>query len=132
VSWQRGAAAPPAGVATFALRNGRVEDPRIPRPITELSARIKVDSQELKVEELRAKWGPSTIGLSLNRKGWTANSGVAISARIDNVPLDEELYRTLATAGSPQQGPGLKIATLLREEWDKYSPQGIVDATLQA
>ena len=132
VAWQRGSMAPPAGVASFALRNGRVEDPRLPRPITELAARIKVDSQELKVEDFTAKWGPSTLGLALTRKGWTPNAGIAISARIDNVPLDDELYRTLATAGNPQEGTGLKIANVLREEWDKYSPRGIVDATLQA
>ena len=76
-SWQRGATGPPAGVATFALRNGRVEDPRLPRPITELSARIKLDSQELKIEELAAKWGPSTIGLALNRKGWSPTAGIS-------------------------------------------------------
>ena len=132
VTWQRGSAAPPAGGATFALRNGRVEDPRLPRPITELTARIKVDAQELKIEDLAAKWGPSTLGLAVARKGWAPNAGIAVSARIDNVPLDPELYRTLAAAGNPQEGTGLKIANVLREEWDKYSPQGIVDATLQA
>ena len=132
VAWQRGAAGPPAGVASFALRNGRVEDPRLPRPITELAARIKLDSAELKVEDLSAKWGPSTLGLALTRKGWTPNAGIAISARIDNVPLDDELYRTLAAAGQPQEGTGLRIANVLREEWDKYAPHGIVDATLQA
>lgn len=132
LTWQRGSAAPPSGVASFALRNGRVEDPRLPRPITELAARIKLDSQELKVEDFTANWGPSTLGLALTRKGWTPSAGIAISARIDNVPLDDELYRTLAAAGNPQQGTGLKIANVLREEWDKYSPQGIVDATLQA
>jgi hypothetical protein len=132
VSWQRGSAAPPAGVATLNLRQGRVEDPRLPRPVTELAARVKLDAEELKIEELRAKWGPSTIGLFLNRKGWSRNAGVAVAARIDNVPLDAELHRTLVAAANPQQGSGLKIADVLREEWDKYSPQGVVDATLQA
>ncbi|WP_145434172.1 hypothetical protein [Lacipirellula limnantheis] len=132
VTWQRGVAAAPAGGATFALRNGRVEDPRLPRPITELAARIKLDAAGIKVEDLTGKWGPSTLGLALTRQGWAPNAGMAVAARIDNVPLDDELYRTLAMAGNPQAGAGLKLANVLREEWDKYSPRGIVDATLQA
>jgi hypothetical protein len=122
----------PTGVADLTFRNGRLEDPRLPRPVTELTARIKVDAQELKIEDLQGKWGTSTLGLSLTRRGWTPRAGVAVAARIDNVPLDQELYRTLVAIADPQQGLGLKAAQELREEWDDYQPEGIVDASVQA
>ncbi|WP_428305381.1 hypothetical protein [Lacipirellula sp.] len=132
VAWQRSSGALPTGNVALQVRGGRVEDPRLARPITELSARIQLDPQGLKVEDLRAKWGSSILAVALNRRGWAPNAGVALTARLDNVPLDAELRRTLAAAADPQYGPPMKIAGVLGEEWDNYSPHGVVDGALTA
>ena len=132
VSWQRGSAQSPTASATFTLNQGRVEDTRLARPVVELTGRLTVDPQQLKIDELRGKWGPSSLALSANRNGWEPNAKIALCGRIDNVGLDEELHRTLAIAGDPQAGFGLAIAKELREEFEKYRPQGVVDATLLA
>lgn len=117
-TWQHGAAAPPTGSATFTLSNGRLEDPRLPRPVTELTGRAVVAPDELRVEELTGKCGGAIVALSLNRTGWTSAAPVAVSARVTGAPLDAELYAALPP--------------VLRDQWDKFLPEGIVDATLRA
>jgi hypothetical protein len=115
-TWQLGAA--PTGSATLTLNGGRLEDPRLPRPVTELTGRVIVAPDRLRIEEMTGKCGVAAVALSLNRLGWTAGAPAALSARVVGAPLDAELYAVL-----PQ---------MLRTEWDKFSPTGVVDATLQA
>jgi len=122
----------PMWAATLAVSGGRIDDPRLARSITELAGKMVVDGHSLRVEQLRGKWGPAAVALSLNRSGWAASAPMALSARAENVPLDEQLHRTLATAGSPPVGRGIPMANLLREQLEKYRPSGVVDATLQA
>jgi hypothetical protein len=125
-------AAPANVAAQLALRDGRLDDPRLSRPITELTGKITADASQLRVEQLQGKWDAATVALSLNRSGWHASAPIALSARIDDVPLDEQLQQALATAASPKNAQGLPIAKLLLLECQKYQPTGMADATLQA
>jgi hypothetical protein len=116
-AWQHGEGLP-AGSATLTLSRGQLTDPRLPRPLTELTGRIVVTPDQLRIEELTGKCGAAAVAVSLNRVGWTSDARVAVSARVTGAPLDAQLYAALPP--------------LLQGEWDKYSPEGIVDATLQA
>lgn len=122
---------PPNLQATLAVTGGRVEDPRLPAPITELAGRLRVDGELQEIKDLHGRCGPAAVAISLNRTGWNLRAPLALAARADNVPLDGPLhgpiYHTLITAESE----GLEIAGLLREQWDKYQPEGVVDATIQ-
>jgi hypothetical protein len=132
VSWKCDGTSRPAFTATLALNGGRVEDPRLSRPITELTGKVNVDSQQLKLENIHGKWGNAAAAISLNRTGWAAGAPIAISARATDAMLDEALYQALITAAHPQNAPGIAVADQLRKEWDAFSPTGVVDATLQA
>jgi hypothetical protein len=131
-SWALEGKSAPAFSATLALSNARLDDPRLSRPVTELKARIVAETGQLRIEQARGKWGPATVALSLNRSGWAANAPIALSARADDVPLDEELNQALATAAAPRGMLGIPVASLLRQECLKYRPAGLVSATLQA
>ena len=104
--------------ASCQLSDGRLEDPRLPRPLTEMSAEITCERSNLKVESLRANCGSAALVLSLRRNGWSTNAPMALAARVEGLPLDKKLYSAL-----PE---------ILRIEWDKYLPTGVVDAHLQA
>jgi hypothetical protein len=116
ITWQWGLR--PSIEADLKLRNGRIEDPRLPHPLSDATGRITVLGDSLKVEDLRARCGAATVAMSLNRSGWTAAAPMAVAARVDGALLDKALYGA--------------IPPVLREQWDKYRPAGVVDATLQA
>ena len=124
-------AGPPQAKGTFTLSDGRLIDPWLPQPVTELTGRVVVDGATLQVEQLTGKCGAAAVAASLNRNGWAATAPLALSARAEGVPLDDRLYQTLAAASNDTLRPGM-LPRLLREQWDKFLPAGVVDATLQA
>ena len=109
---------PPVVQAHCQLTEGRLEDPRLPRPVTDLSGEIICEQSKLKIEDLRGACGSATLAVSLERNGWSRSAPLALAARVEALPLDKKLYNAL-----PQ---------LLRTEWDKYLPTGVVDAHVQA
>lgn len=131
-SWTCGGAAPPEIHAALALHDGRVDDPRLPLPLTELAGAITVDGQEMKLDQLHGKCGAAAVALNVNRNGWAATAPVALSGRMENLPLDEGLYHALSTTANRGDGFDARFARILCEEWDKYHPTGVVDGTLQA
>ncbi len=131
-AWQADGTSPPAFAAKLALSGGRLDDPRLSRPVTELTGEIVVDAGQLRIEQARGKWKSASVAISLNRTGWAAKAPVALSARVDDAPLDDDLLEVLATAANPPHARGIPIADLLREECAKYRPTGMANAMLQA
>jgi hypothetical protein len=131
-TWQCGGASPPEVAAKLALSGGRLVDPRLSQPVTELAGDIVVDARQLVIEQMRGKWKSAAVAISLNRSGWAANAPIGLAARLDNAPLDEDLYNVLATAANPPNAVGIPIANLLLQECQKYRPTGLANATIQA
>lgn len=131
-TWSAGGAAAAEFTAKLSVSGGRLTDPRLSQPVTDMTAQVTMNGAQLAISEARAKWGSAAVALSLNRSGWSASAPVALSARVDGVPLDESLLEVLATAGNPRGARGLPIANLLREECAKYKPTGVGSGTLQA
>jgi hypothetical protein len=132
VAWKCDGASRPTLAAALAISGATVVDPRLSRPITEIAGKMSVDGAQLKLENLRGKWGPAAVALSLNRNGWGADAPIALAAAANNIPLDEALYQALVTAAKPASGHGIAIAEQLRKEWDAFDPAGVVDGTVQA
>ena len=75
-------AGPPAGAANpvdFVLQGhlaeGRVDDPRLPLPLTDLEADVFCDNRQLRIENVTAQSGPTTLELSCRCDGFL--SGIA-------------------------------------------------------
>ncbi|MCH2114179.1 MAG: AsmA-like C-terminal region-containing protein [Pirellulales bacterium] len=96
---------------------GRLLDARLPRPLTDLVGTIHCQNNILRVEELRGKCDTANLALHLERRGWRSDAPLAMGLRIEDLPLDENLYRVLPA--------------LLQREWDKYQPTGVVGADVQ-
>ncbi len=109
---------PPQIDAKLHLQQARLEDPRLPRPLVDLSCIAHCRNNLLTVKQLRGTCGTATVALEMERRGYAALAPTAVSLRVNNVTLDEQIYESL---------PGL-----LRNEWDKYQPTGVVNAEVQA
>jgi hypothetical protein len=98
---------------TGQLFRGRIDDPRLPHPLTEIRATVHVDNQGFAIRELKAKSNQATLSLAC-QGGLQPASPITIEAEVNQLPLDEQLLASL---------PGN-----LQIEWQKLRPEGIVDA----
>jgi len=131
-AWMCGSEALPEVQASLKIHDGRIDDPRLPLPLTEVVGTIVVDGATMKVDQLRGKCGVATLALSVNRNGWSATAPTSLAGRLENLTLDESLYHALAATAARGNDVDARFAGLLREEWDDYRPTGVVDGTLQA
>ena len=113
-----GTGAQPRIDAKFHIQNARLEDPRLPRPLVDLSCIVHCQNDLLSVEQLRGTCGTANVALQLQRRGWSTAAPTAISLRLENVVLDQKVYQALPA--------------VLKDQWDKFQPAGIVNADLQA
>jgi hypothetical protein len=103
--------------ARLKLSEGRLDDPRLSRPLTEVSAVATCKDNTLRVEELRCNCGAASVVLTLQRQGWNSMAPLALAVRVENLPLDQKLYKALPP--------------MLQGQWDKYQPTGLIDAEAQ-
>jgi hypothetical protein len=98
------------------LSRGRIDDPRLPHPLTEIRAKVHVDNRGFAIEELKARSNQATLSLACNG-GLSSSSPLLIEAEVNQLPLDEQLKATL---------PGN-----LQVEWKKLQPEGLIDAKVK-
>ncbi|MCH8922348.1 MAG: hypothetical protein IIA67_04260 [Planctomycetes bacterium] len=104
---------------TAQLSDGRYDDPRLPQPVTDIAARLRIDNSTLEIEDLTAKCGGAKLTQGhVLRHGHAAGSPMELSAQITGFQLDQ---RWLALA--PER---------IRTSWHKLLPAGTIDAELKA
>ncbi len=95
------------------LQRGRLDDPRLPYPLTEMRAEFHCDSKGCAVKELTARSGQATLRLKAHRKGYDALSPLELQASARGLMLDARLLDIL-----PER---------LKVEWHRFLPSGEVD-----
>ena len=100
---------------TGQLAGGRIDDPRLPRPLTEIHAVVHVDNQGFAIQKFEARSNQATLVLTCSG-GLKPSSPLAIEAVVRQLPLDDQLRAVLPDA--------------LREEWQKIQPEGLIDAVI--
>jgi len=114
VGHRRGAPYPVDFVLQGHLAEGRLEDTRLPLALTDLEADVYCDNQQLRIERVTAQSGPTSLELACRWDGLlTGEPTLSLSARINQLSLDDRLYRAL---------PGR-----WQIEWNKFAPRGTVD-----
>ncbi|NUQ65678.1 MAG: hypothetical protein HUU20_24675, partial [Pirellulales bacterium] len=96
------------------LVRGRLDDPRLPHPLSELRGRFHVDNAGLTLDDLSARASQATLRLSCRRNGHRENSPLQVAAEIRQLELDGPLMDALPES--------------LRSRWHKYLPAGQIDA----
>ncbi|HUU95680.1 MAG TPA: AsmA-like C-terminal region-containing protein [Phycisphaerae bacterium] len=101
--------------ASATLQGGRIADPRLPDPLTDMHATVRLGNWGFVVEELTARSGPATIWLSARQEGLKfGESPLEITAKVRQLELGAGWRDRL-----PQS---------LQQQWDKYEPTGRINA----
>ncbi len=101
------------------LNEGRMEDPRLPGPLTELVAAFTVSNEGLRVSELEAHSGPTTFRVhSFQSWGHGPAARKSLDGEVERLVLDRNLLAALPNR--------------LAETWSKYLPLGQVNAEFTA
>ena len=99
------------------LSEGRVDDPRLPLSFTDLEADVHADNQQLRIEHVTARSGPTSLQLTCHCQRYLGDSPqLTLTASVSQLPLDERLHGVL-----PVQ---------FLDEWEKFLPAGVVDARI--
>ena len=122
VSYDPAAAEPWKFDVTGQLSHGRIEDARLPHPLTEIHAAIHVDNRGFCVRDLGARSDQATLSLSCSG-GLAAGNTMDVNCDIRQMPLDAQLYAIL--------GERYSYASKLQELWQKIQPDGVIDAAIQ-
>ncbi|HTN74295.1 MAG TPA: AsmA-like C-terminal region-containing protein [Pirellulaceae bacterium] len=96
------------------LEEGRLDDARLPHPLTDLKASLFCDDGGVQIKEIFARCGSAKIQANLTREGWDAAAPLKLAGRIAQLVLDGPLAEAL----NEKQ----------REIWDKFAPTGAIHA----
>jgi len=98
------------------ITGGRIDDPRLPHPLTDIHALVRLDNQNLAVEELTGRSNQATVCVSAHGPpaGPRPGQPLVLEAKIRQLELEPRLLESLPES--------------MREHWYKYRPDGQVDA----
>ncbi|MBN2475715.1 MAG: AsmA-like C-terminal domain-containing protein [Pirellulales bacterium] len=102
------------------LENGRIDDPRLPRPLNNIRARVQLSHTGFSIDELTASNGQATLWMKASQEGLAADSPLRLEAKVRQLELDHQLLAHIP-------GP---LRARLEQQWDKYLPAGSIDADL--
>lgn len=99
------------------IARGRIDDPRLPYPLTDLRAAFQANNGGLTIDNLKAASGQMTLEMSLQLQGFTLRSPLRVTARSKHFTLNNQLVDFL-----PPQ---------FRDVWGKFLPEGEIDLELK-
>lgn len=93
---------------------GRLDDPRLPHPLTDIHGRFRCDNEGLTVEDLVAYGSQATLRVhSLHLRNFDPARGLWLDARVQNLALHPQWLDL--------------VPFDLKSEWAKYQPEGHVN-----
>lgn len=98
------------------LTRGRVDDPRLPYPLTELRGTFEGTPRGFAVRQVSARHGQASLQLDLERQGYDEHSPLKLHAEARRVVVDQRWFEALPKSA--------------QAEWHKYLPSGEVDLIL--
>lgn len=96
------------------LVRGRVEDTRLPHPLTDVRGTVVCTNDAVVIERLSARSNSASLAVSGRRSGYDAQSALVLEGEVRGLELDQQLADAL-----PEK---------LREQWHRHLPAGQVDA----
>jgi hypothetical protein len=113
---RQNAAAEPAPLQ-FAIQGkiseGRIDDARLPEPLTDVEAKIRCDNAGVRVDDLSARCGVAQIQMPRALFGYTARQPAELELAMHAVPLEQLPRKALPQA--------------VGEAFDQFQPRGLAD-----
>ena len=95
------------------IAEGRIDDARLPDPLTDVEATIRLDPRGIWIDDLTGRCGPANLQLSAELKGYSLSSPCTIDLTTERLNLDRLTVSQLPAS--------------LQKVWQEFSPRGIVD-----
>lgn len=96
------------------VSGGRIDDPRLPYPLTDLRATFRANNRDLAITDVSARNGQTTLAVELRRQGYVKQSPYTLVARSRRMVFDQQLRSILPFDW--------------QSEWHKFMPAGEFDA----
>ena len=77
------------------IAGGRIDDARLPLPLTEVAAKVIGDNAGFQIENLRARLGDAELEASLRLDGFETTSPLVLRLGAKNLSLNEDLVESL-------------------------------------
>ncbi len=107
----------PDGIPRFSVEgtiaNGRLDDARLPYPLNDISARLRIDNERIEVTEGTARMAGALVHIDATAEHWLASPVVRLDVRAASLTLEDRL-RSVLTDGA-------------RRVWDRFRPTGRAD-----
>lgn len=100
------------------LARGRLDDPRLPHPWTDLRADVQLGTGGFAIHNLTATSEAATLRLDLERHGYGENAPMAFAAEARQLKLDRRLAEILPARW--------------QESWKQFLPDGEIDLDARA
>jgi hypothetical protein len=95
------------------ISEGRIDDARLPEPLTDVEAKIRCDNHGVRIEDLSARCGRAQLELSASLAGYDGTQPIEIELAARQVQLER-----LPT------GP---LPAAVRETFARFQPRGLAD-----
>lgn len=95
------------------IHDGRIDDARLPDPLTDVEATIRLDPRGVWIDDLTGRCGPAQLQMSAELKGYSLNSPCQIDLTAQRLNLDRLTISQLPLS--------------LQNVWQEFSPRGVVD-----
>jgi hypothetical protein len=100
------------------ILQGRIDDPRLPHPVSDIRASFSCRNTGIEVRNLSATMGQTSIWVTFfGLSGWSLAAPFDLDARCEHVEFDPAIVRLLPD--------------VLQQEWPKYFPQGLLDLSIR-
>ncbi len=96
------------------LARGRIDDPRLPHPLTDIRASIHANNQGFEINDLTARSNQASIQLACIGRGYAQGSPIDLHGTLRQLDFDRSLFDRL-----PED---------MQAHWLKFRPEGQVDA----
>ncbi len=95
------------------IRNGRLDDARLPYPLNDISARVTIDNERIELSSGAARMAGAAVQIDALVENWLVDPRIHVDASATNLTLDARL-RSVLTPGA-------------RRVWDQFQPTGQAD-----
>ena len=99
------------------LTEGRIDDERLPYPLTDVQGDVQITQQGITIHEMTARSGRTTFWLEGQQKGFGSAPIVELKGKAERLILDGQIAAVLPTHW--------------KETWNRYLPNGEINATFQ-
>jgi hypothetical protein len=96
-----------------AIVEGRIEDARLPYPVSDLTCKFRLNPAGLRISDLAARHGAATLKIDLEQAGLGTGKPMRITASGERLVLDARMLELM-----PEQW---------RTQWNNFQPAGTVD-----